>query len=454
VLTAFRLVMGLVGAVPVLVFWHGDFARACLAAVVAVAVVLIAGGVRPGEGAHLARVFRPVAVVAVLPALWMVIQILPLPISGLLHPIWVSAREALHGSWGSISIDTGATLLALTRYLTFVGIAVATAAVAIDRERAERLLLVAAAVATLVAVLLALHGLGALFFFGSFDDAAAASALEGIAALGVLATSAAAVRAFERHETRHAPTSPSLVGVPRSVLPWLAGLVICWAALLLFAHGPVTFAAACGFASIAWAVIVRRVGLGLWTGGALAVLAIGAAVLIAANQPGQADHGLPLRFAASASAPLISLTQRLLAETPWAGSGAGTFAALVPIYRGGEEVVASALAPTTAADFGIALSPPRPRCSRLSARQHRDRRRPLAPRPFSTCCNCGSQSAMARSATGSSAVSGRGPASPSRESCCGPACCCARDQRGRLDQLSSPAAWCERRRIRSPAVRG
>ncbi len=38
-LTAFRLVIGLVGAVPVLVFWHGDFARACLAAVVAAAVV-------------------------------------------------------------------------------------------------------------------------------------------------------------------------------------------------------------------------------------------------------------------------------------------------------------------------------------------------------------------------------------------------------------------------------
>jgi hypothetical protein len=359
VIAAYRLIVVLVGAAPLVVFWHGDLARALLAAVVAAAVVLIAVGLRPGEGAHLARVFRPVALVATLPALWMMVQVLPLPISGLLHPIWVSAREALHNSsWGSISIDSGATLVALTRYLTVVGIVVATAAVSIDRERAEGVLLVAAAVATLVAVLLAVHGLGGLVFLGSFADRTAAAAMGGITALGVLATAAAAIRTFERHETRAATAKPSFAGVPRALLLWLVAVAICCAALLSFAPGPVTFAAACGLATMGWAVIVRRVGLGVWTGGALAILVIGAAVLIAANQPGQAGHGLPLRFATSASAPLISLTQRLLAETPWAGSGAGTFAALVPIYRGGEEVVAGATAPTAAADFAIELGWP------------------------------------------------------------------------------------------------
>src|SRR5437660_933277 len=99
---------------------------------------MVAIDVRPGEGTHLARVFRPMAVVAILPALWMTIQLLPIPGSGLLHPIWVSAREALHNStWGSISIDTGATLIALTQYLTVIGVAFAAAAVSIDRERAE-----------------------------------------------------------------------------------------------------------------------------------------------------------------------------------------------------------------------------------------------------------------------------------------------------------------------------
>jgi hypothetical protein len=359
VITSYRLIVALIAAAPVFTFWHDDLARALIAALVAAIVVMIAIDVRPGEGGHLARVFRPVAILATLPALWMIIQVVPLPISGLLHPIWVSAREALHNStFGSISIDSGATLVALTRYLSVIGLVLGTAAVTIDRERAERTLSVTAMVAMLAALVLAVHGLGGLFFLGSLDGPAAAAAMEAVAALGILATSAAAIRAFERFETRHSTTRSSFISVPRSLFFWLGGLAICWAALVLFAHGPVIFAAACGFATMAWVLVVRRAGLGLWTRAALAILAIGAAASIALNQPGQANYGLPLRFAASPPPSLISLVQRLLAETPWAGSGAGTFAALVPIYRGGDEVVISSIAPTAAADFAIELGWP------------------------------------------------------------------------------------------------
>jgi cell division protein FtsW (lipid II flippase) len=126
----------------------------------------------------------------------------------------------------------------------------------------------------------------------------------------------------------------------------------------LFARGSEIFAAACGFATMTWVLVVRRLGLGLWTRAALAILAIAAAAFVVSNQLGQAGYWLPLRFAASPPSTLTPLAQRLLAETPWAGSGAGTFAALVPIYRGGEEVAVSATAPTTAADFAIELGWP------------------------------------------------------------------------------------------------
>jgi hypothetical protein len=359
VVTSHRLIIGLIGVLPIFIFWDDGLARAFLAAYVAAAVVLVAVDVRPGEGGHLARVFRPVAIAATLPALWMIIQILPLPITGLLHPIWVSARETLHdSSLGSISIDPGATLLALTRYLTVIGIAFASAAVTIDRERAELTLLVAAAVGTLGAVLLALRGLGGLFSVAWVDGVAAASTMDAIAALGVLATSAAAIRAVERYETRRSMTESSFLQFSRSFLSCLVGVAICWAAVIFFARGPVIFAAACGFATMAWLLVVRRLGLGPWARAALAIAGIAGAAIVVLSQWGQANLGFSLRFAASSSPALISLAQRILSEASWAGSGAGTFAALVPIYRSGEDVAASATAPTAAADIVIELGWP------------------------------------------------------------------------------------------------
>jgi hypothetical protein len=359
VVTSSRLLLVLIGALPIFVFWDDALAHAVLAAFVAAAVVLVAIDVRPGEGAHLARVFRPVAIVAVLPALWMLVQILPLPVAALLHPIWVSAREALRdASLGSISIDPGATLVALTRYLTVVGIAFTAAAVTVDRERAERTLLAIAAAATLLAVLLAVHGLGGLSFLGSLDGPAAVAAMNAIAALGVLATSAAAIRAVERYETRRSITELSFLSFSRSFLYCLGGLAICWAALLLFARGPVIFAAACGFAAMAWVQVVRRIGLGPWSRAAVAIGAVAAAAFVVLSHWGQAGIGFALRFAAAPPPAVVALAQRVLADAPWTGSGAGTFAALAPIYRSGDDALAGATAPTTAAGLSIELGWP------------------------------------------------------------------------------------------------
>ena len=66
----------------------------------------------------------------------MLVQVLPLRV--LAHPIWKSAETALgHPVAGGISVDPGASVIALGQYLSVIAVAFLSAAVAVDRQRAE-----------------------------------------------------------------------------------------------------------------------------------------------------------------------------------------------------------------------------------------------------------------------------------------------------------------------------
>ena len=54
----------------------------------------------------------------------------------------------------------------------------------------------------------------------------------------------------------------------------------------------------------------------------------------------------------------MPVTQRVLAETSWAGTGAGTFAAILPIYQGIDELAIGQVAPTAAAAIAIEMGWP------------------------------------------------------------------------------------------------
>ena len=64
-----------------------------------------------------AGLFRLVLVAGAIPALWVIIQLLPLGNIGVANPVWQSTRQALvYAIVGSIGVDTGAGLLGLTQY--------------------------------------------------------------------------------------------------------------------------------------------------------------------------------------------------------------------------------------------------------------------------------------------------------------------------------------------------
>jgi len=67
---------------------------------------------------------------------------------------------------------------------------------------------------------------------------------------------------------------------------------------------------------------------------------------------------LTVAFTTSPQAPLVALTQRILAQTSWLGTGAGTFAAVLPIYRDANEIAAGNVAPTATAAIAIEMGKP------------------------------------------------------------------------------------------------
>jgi hypothetical protein len=144
----------------------------------------------------------------------------------------------------------------------------------------------------------------------------------------------------------------------RRLAPSGIALAICIAAVCLESKSGMFVATGCGVATLACVLVIRWFGLRLWGTTALAVPAIGIAIVIAANQP--AEHGRSLLLALAEASPISStaMSQRMLEDAPLLGTGVGTFAALAPIYREMDDRLSDTTASTTAAAFAIELGRP------------------------------------------------------------------------------------------------
>jgi len=342
VLLPFFFLIVLLCAAPAMAFFDGPIAQAAMAATTALAVALVGIRAAPGEATHLQRVLRLWAVVAGVPALWMILQALPLPgfLSSAAHPIWSSAVGALENSVaGSISIDPGMTIVVLGRYLTALGIILATTAATLDRGLARSTLFVLTAVTTLAAVLVLATDLRALAPTG-----ATVTVLKASAALGVVISLAAAASGLERHHTQHYRAMPG--GAHRTIS---IGLCVASCALCGFAlHSTpalVMLAASCGAGLVVLITASRRLNAAAWAAEAIFVASAVAMVFVVSSGT-QRGGDIALRFAVSES---TETSERMLADTSAAGSGAGTFAAVLPVYGTVKDIADRAQPPTFAA---------------------------------------------------------------------------------------------------------
>jgi len=344
---------------PALIVFDGAIIRGSVAAAAAVMLAIVALRIRPGEVGPLQTVVRRPAIVAVVLALWMLAQVLPLQSFGLAHPIWKSAEDALGQSLaGSISIDPGLTLTSFIRFLSIIAIAFVATAVTVDRQRAELVLYALTAVTAAIALMLLALDFGGFKFLGAVNDAVPVGTAIDIAGLGVVLAAATALHTFERGKSRRPGQLNSVAWVWSAFVVSLVALGISFLALVVGATSQIHFAVACGVATLAVAIMIRRFGIGPWGISAIisATVFVAAATLIL--QPGIRTFGLSLAFADHAPAPQIAVTQRALSDNSWAGTGAGTFAAVLPIYRNTDEISTGPAAPTAAAAIAVEMGRP------------------------------------------------------------------------------------------------
>ena len=271
----YTIIVFLVGIVPLLILDSGAFFQALILAVTAIAIMLVAVNIRAGDLARLAGLLGPSAAVAVLPGVWMVLQLLPLP--GLAHPIWTSAAAALNRPMaGTVSIDIGATLLAFARYCGLLAIGVVTTAVALNRLRAMRIFFVLMGITALVS------GELILFELGYPEFPVQVPAAQSISIIGLILSCGAAISAYENDGDRRR-NGDSKVKTARAVTVAASVVVavVCFTAVVLDADAVVLFSAAFGIGTVMAVWAIRQFRLRLWgISGIAAVAVLGTAILL------------------------------------------------------------------------------------------------------------------------------------------------------------------------------
>lgn len=349
----------LIYAVPPILLFDGLIVRGLVAAILSAAVAVIARTIRQGEGDFFLSVIRPIVALAIIPVLWMLIQVFPLNATGLLHPIWESAEQALgHPIRGSISIDPGATMLALCQYLSALALMLLAVADTVDRERSEWVLFALVAATALVAIVMIGHDVFGFKFLNESASSTERAQARACVGLGIIFSMAAAIRTYERRETGRLRPNRSLPILVCNFLACAAAFTLCVIALASDLTGKLLFIVAYGLGTLFAVVAIRRVGLGFW--GCLAIATTGAVIaitLILTLSTFRATD-LTLAFASTKSNSLIATTERMSADLPWTGSGAGTFASLVPAYQDATEIIRNPAAPTAASKIAIELGRP------------------------------------------------------------------------------------------------
>src|SRR5882762_1216012 len=165
-IAAFIILTALIALLPALIMVDGILANGVVSAIVAIAMVTVVFTLHTSDLDRFSRLLRPTAFIALfIPCLWMLLQVLPIQTRSLANPVWLSASVALDKPFvGAISLDISATLLSLARYCAILAAAFVTAAVTLDKQRAESVLSLLTGIAALIAAELIGYNLGYLRF--------------------------------------------------------------------------------------------------------------------------------------------------------------------------------------------------------------------------------------------------------------------------------------------------
>jgi hypothetical protein len=345
---AFFLLSLLITLFPALTVRDSVAIQSLSGTLVAVALAAAAVAARAADVQFATRVTRRLGLAAAIPAIWMIVQLLPMPIPNLSHTIWINGNEALNQTaWGHISVDLGKTIGALACYLANIALILTSILVARVHQRAGWLLIVLGAITVLTVVALLVDRLLHVFVFalGNPQDVLGAAS-----ALGLVISLAAGSAGLDRPATPAGNSRTFLVASG-------AGILICAAGLAATADINIAILAAFGAATFLSIQLVRRLQLAAWTTIVLlATLGVAAAMIVTWRFDSNRTLSPLLQFATAAPASSLAVAQRLVSDTGWFGTGAGTYTVLLPIYR--EFGSAATQVPSTAASLVIELGLP------------------------------------------------------------------------------------------------
>jgi hypothetical protein len=329
----FGILVVLIAASPVLAITPGWFGPQLLTLIVT-AILLMSPTAPETDIRRSLAIFRPLAPAALFPVAWMLLQLVPVPLGSIEHPVWRSTAAALaESSSGHVSVDLGYTLRGLIGYIALISLIFLTSVLTRNRDRAETILFALCTITAFIAVeLILFHAFAGSKSGGTSNDCTAT--LVALTAFGVILNTTLVVRTAERRETRGQHQPQLWRTYAGTVFLGMTGIVICLIALLLSTTYDILIATAFGLTVFGLVILIRRLGLNRWT----AVTAC-AAVLVACSGV------IALRFAAnSTTSPLFrftnveaadvgAATQRMLSDANWAGAGVGSYQALAAIYR-------------------------------------------------------------------------------------------------------------------------
>lgn len=346
---SFNFFLALIAFIPVLAMTDGLLAQDFVAILILAIFALVAATSSAVELTHALKVTHGLKFLTLFPAVWFLFQVIPLPFGNLSNSIWPSAATALHLPLsGHISIDIGNTVIALVEYSLSITLIVAAIFVTRERRHAELVLYCLSVIVTFAVVELSI----ALGVLPKVADALHHSRemLAGTATLGVILNLAAAMRLMERFKN-----------LGRSAL-WLSflsmmGFTICLLAIAKLTPTNTIIVASFGILAFCLIELIRRWDLAVWSSLSLSITVfLVAGMLIAWRYNSAPRSFLSLQFT-EAPAETLAVVQRMLSDSRWTGSGAGSFSALWPIYRQLGGAVA-ARSPTAAASILITSGAP------------------------------------------------------------------------------------------------
>ncbi|ERF84978.1 hypothetical protein JQ559_18135 [Bradyrhizobium viridifuturi] len=342
----------LIGASIPLGLFDASFVTGLVGAATSLGLLASLMVIRPGELSFLKSVAGPAVTTALVPVLWIILQMLPLPF--LAHPVWKFAGETLGAPLsGSITIDTGASLGALLVWLSLLSVMISAAAIAIDARRADMVARSSAATATVAALILLLYSDPIKFWLGA-GDAARDQTANGFLIVVLMGVPLSLARALDAGGHADGRTAAQLLR-----LRWLfaASTLFCTACACWYGRRGAAVAFAAGVGLVLMIFAARKLHLHRWSsaGAAAAIALIALATAVANRHP---DVALAIAFA-DAPAEFVQSTHNLLADLPALGSGAGTTAMLASTYTDWQgattrPVVASSAA-ALIAQFGSAM---------------------------------------------------------------------------------------------------